>query len=167
LIVKGAKLTVIIECRSVWFSGSKFGVTWQAKQIAIDNKMNTKIGDFAFKGLKAAAAPSMEVDDDEVFGSPAAAPVATAPVATAPAAAASVVRAFMPQSVATLSVATLSAASSTAVPTAAPFPPVTASSIPTSSETPMAADDDDEDGEDMEPVPPPKPVIKKKMVAKK
>jgi len=151
LIVKGAKLTVIMECRSVWFSGSKYGVTWQAKQIAIDNKMNTKIGDFAFKGLKAAASPSMDVDDDEVFGSPA-----------APVAAASVVRAFMPQSVAS-SVVT----SSVVTPSAAPFPPITASSIPTSSETPMAADDDDEDGEDMEPVPPPKPVIKKKMVAKK
>ena len=160
LIVKGTKLTVIMECRSVWFSGSKYGVTWQAKQIAIDNKMNTKIGDFAFKGLKAAA-PSMEVDDEEMFGSPA-----------APVAAASVVRAFMPQSVAssvaTQSVATPSAATpSVAATSAAPLAPLTASSIPTSSETPMAADDDDEDGEDMEPVPPPKPVIKKKIVAKK
>ena len=151
LIVKGVKLTVIMECRSVWFSGSKYGVTWQAKQIAIDSKMNTKIGDFAFKGLKAAA-PSMEVDDDEVFGSPAAAPVA----------AASVVRAFMPQSVATQSVASIAVTSS-----AAPLAPLTASSIPTSSETPMAADEDEEGGEDMEPVPPPKPVIKKKRVAKK
>jgi len=90
LIVKGATLTVIMECRSVWFSGSKYGVTWQAKQIAIDSKMGNKIGDFAFKGLKAstpaaAAAASDEIDDDEVFQ------------ATTPAAPRSVVSAFMPQ----------------------------------------------------------------------
>lgn len=90
LIVKGATLTVIMECRSVWFSGSKYGVTWQAKQIAIDSKMGNKIGDFAFKGLKAstpAAAASPlgdEIDDDEVFQA-------------TPAAPRSVVNAFMPQ----------------------------------------------------------------------
>jgi len=89
LIVKGANLTVIMECRSVWFSGSKYGVTWQAKQIAIDSKMGAKIGDFAFKGLKAStpATPSAaadEIDDDEVFQA-------------APAPPRSVVSAFMPQ----------------------------------------------------------------------
>ena len=138
LIVKGATLTVIMECRSVWFSGSKYGVTWQAKQIAIDSKMGNKIGDFAFKGLKAstpaAAAASDEIDDDEVFQ------------AATPAAPRSVVSAFMPQ--------TPAAAAGAATVTPAP--------------TPMAApEDDDEDGEDMEPVPPPKPTIKKKVVAAK
>jgi hypothetical protein len=135
LIMKGAKLTVIMECRSVWFSGSKYGVTWQAKQIAIDNKMSAKIGDFAFKGLKAAspaAAATNEIDDDD----------ALAPV-TPPR---SVVTAFMPQT----------SVQAAATPMAA-------------SATPMAAmeDDDDEDGEDMEPVPPPKPVIKKKVGPRK
>ena len=143
LIVKGATLTVIMECRSVWFSGSKYGVTWQAKQIAIDNKMGNKIGDFAFKGLKAstpAAAASPlgdEIDDDEVFQ------------AATPVAPRSVVSAFMPQ---TPAVAYAAAAASTVTP----------------SQTPMAApEDDDEDGEDMEPVPPPKPTIKKKIVTAK
>jgi hypothetical protein len=87
LIVKGTTLTVIMECRSVWFSGSKYGVTWQAKQIAIDSKMSNKIGDFAFKGLKstpAATAAADEIDDEEVFQA-------------APAAPRSVVSAFMPQ----------------------------------------------------------------------
>ena len=141
LIMKGAKLTAIMECRSVWFSGSKYGVTWQAKQIAIDNKMSAKIGDFAFKGLKAAspaAAATNEIDDDD----------ALAPVAPPR----SIVTAFMPQT----SVQASAAAAAAATPMAA-------------SATPMAAmeDDDDEDGEDMEPVPPPKPVIKKKVVPKK
>lgn len=144
LIVKGATLTVIMECRSVWFSGSKYGVTWQAKQIAIDSKMGNKIGDFAFKGLKAstpAAAASPlgdEIDDDEVFQ------------AATPAAPRSVVSAFMPQ---TPAAAYAAAAASTVTP----------------SQTPMAApeDDDDEDGEDMEPVPPPKPIVKKKVVTAK
>ena len=133
LIVKGAKLTVIIECRSVWFSGSKFGVTWQAKQVAVENKGGSKIGDFAFKGLTASSpAAAAAVDDDEVFGA---------------SKGRSVVDAFMPQ--------------------AAALPAVTASSQLTSSETPMAADEEEEDGEDMEPVPPPKPVIKKKVLTKK
>lgn len=142
LIVKGATLTVIMECRSVWFSGSKYGVTWQAKQIAIDSKMGNKIGDFAFKGLKAstpAAAASPlgdEIDDDEVFQ------------AATPVAPRSVVSAFMPQTPA----AAYAAAAATVTP----------------SQTPMAApEDDDEDGEDMEPVPPPKPIVKKKVVTAK
>ena len=135
LIVKGAKLTVIMECRSVWFSGSKYGVTWQAKQIAIDSKMGAKIGDFAFKGLKSAtpAAAADEIDDDEVFQA-----------VTPPR---SVVSAFMPQP---------AAAAAAATPASTP------------ASTPMAAaDDDEEDGEDMEPVPPPKPIVKKKVITGK
>jgi hypothetical protein len=103
LIVKGANLTVIMECRSVWFSGSKYGVTWQAKQIAIDSKMGAKIGDFAFKGLKsitpAAATAADEIDDDEVFQ-------AVAPPR-------SVVSAFMPQPVAAAAAAVTPAAAAT------------------------------------------------------
>jgi hypothetical protein len=106
LIVKGAKLTVIMECRSVWFSGSKYGVTWQAKQIAIDSKMSAKIGDFAFKGLKAAspaaAAAADEIDDDEAFQ-------------CAPAPPRSVVSAFMPAT---------AAAAATPVEAATPLAPM-------------------------------------------
>ena len=136
LIVKGAKLTVIMECRSVWFSGSKYGVTWQAKQIAIDNKMGAKIGDFAFKGLKSSAGAA-EVDDDVAF----------APASS------SVVSALMPQTVKAQPMAALDEVRAT--PAAAV------------SGSPDMEDDNEEDGEDMEPIPPPKPVIKKKVVAKK
>lgn len=61
LLVKGVQVTAIIECAGVWFVGSKFGLTWRAKQIAI-HKLPEKISDFAFKGLV-----SNTVDDEEAF----------------------------------------------------------------------------------------------------
>jgi hypothetical protein len=78
MLVKGTQVTAIIECAGVWFAGSKFGLTWRAKQVAI-HKMPEKIADFAFKGLATAATTvlddeddatsqaSDQVDDDEVF----------------------------------------------------------------------------------------------------
>jgi hypothetical protein len=62
MIVKGTQITAIIECGGVWFAGSKFGLTWRAKQIAI-HKLPEKMGEFAFKGL--AAAPAAEEEDEE------------------------------------------------------------------------------------------------------
>ena len=79
LLVKGIQVTAIIECGGVWFAGSKFGLTWRAKQIAI-HKLPEKMGDFAFKGLgSATVAPQEddgdekdeEVDDDAAFQQPA------------------------------------------------------------------------------------------------
>jgi hypothetical protein len=79
LLVKGIQVTAIIECGGVWFAGSKFGLTWRAKQIAI-HKLPEKMGEFAFKGLGSATpAPQdddaddekEEVDDDAVFQQPA------------------------------------------------------------------------------------------------
>ena len=70
LLVKGVQITAIIECAGVWFAGSKFGLTWRAKQIAI-HALPEKIGEFAFKGLSSKAKPELEddeVDDDAVFG---------------------------------------------------------------------------------------------------
>jgi hypothetical protein len=65
MLVKGAQVTAIIECAGVWFAGSKFGLTWRAKQIAI-HKMPEKISDFAFKGLGSAPAKvTTELDDEE------------------------------------------------------------------------------------------------------
>lgn len=65
LLVKGVQVTAIIECAGVWFAGSKFGLTWRAKQIAI-HKLPEKIADFAFKGLGSVKpAPVEDVDDEE------------------------------------------------------------------------------------------------------
>jgi hypothetical protein len=74
LIVKGTQITAIIECGGVWFAGSKFGLTWRAKQVAI-HKLPEKMGDFAFKNLGSASVDEEDeeeskVDDDEAFQEP-------------------------------------------------------------------------------------------------
>jgi len=73
LLAKGVQVTAIMECGGVWFAGSKFGLTWRAKQIAI-HKLPQKIADFAFKGLGSAPPPPAdeeeeedEIDDDVAF----------------------------------------------------------------------------------------------------
>lgn len=64
LLVKGVQVTAIIECTGMWLAGGKFGLTWNAKQIAI-NKLPEKISDFAFRGLSAAATAEDEMDDGD------------------------------------------------------------------------------------------------------
>jgi hypothetical protein len=138
LLVKGVQVTAIIECAGVWFAGSKFGLTWRAKQIAI-HKLPEKIADFAFKGLGSSAARAAvaavedvdddeadedadEVDDDAAFRAPA--PQAQQKV--------SAVAAMMPQA-----------------------------------KAPVTETVDDEEGDDVEPVPAPKKtIVKKKVVTK-
>ena len=70
LLVKGVQVTAIIECAGVWFAGSKFGLTWRAKQIAI-HKLPEKLMDFAFKGLGSIKIKDekdeTEVDDEDAF----------------------------------------------------------------------------------------------------
>ena len=103
MLVKHSQLTAIMECGGVWFAGSKFGLSWRAKQIAV-HKLPEKMGEFAFKGLSSAPVEQKEVDDDAVFAAPTAstAPVLTASsltaVSDASASASSVVAALMPQS---------------------------------------------------------------------
>ena len=146
LLVKNVQITAIIECAGVWFAGSKYGLTWRAKQIAI-HKLPEKISDFAFKGLGSAKpivedvedeeAADNEIDDDAAFK-----------------AKPSVVAAMMPKPVAA---GGAGASSPTLVPAPAPTPAPTATV-------------DDEEGDDIEPVPAPKKtttVIKKKIIAKK
>jgi hypothetical protein len=70
LLVKGVQVTAIMECTGVWFAGSKYGLTWKAKQIAV-HKLPERIGDFAFKGLGSAPVEEdVQIDDDEVFKKP-------------------------------------------------------------------------------------------------
>lgn len=61
LLAKGVQVTAIMECAGVWFAGSKFGLTWRAKQIAV-HKLPEKIADFAFKGFT-------KVNDNDAFKS--------------------------------------------------------------------------------------------------
>jgi len=83
LIVKGAQATVLMECAGVWFAGSKFGLTWRAKQIVI-HRLPERLPEFSAFRLgstaneEPAAVPKRgaqedeaededEVDDDEVL----------------------------------------------------------------------------------------------------
>ena len=58
VLVKGAFLTLLIQCTGVWFAGSKYGVSWKAIQIRAD-KIPDSIRGFAFldDGEEAADAP--------------------------------------------------------------------------------------------------------------
>ena len=139
LLVKGVQVTAIMECTGVWFAGSKFGLTWKAKQIAV-HKLPERISDFAFKGL--GSAPAEEIDDDEVFKQE-----------KKP----SVLAAVMPSTTA----AATTAAATTATAS------VSAAGTIGSSATASAQDEDevdDEDADDVEPVPAPKKTIIKKKV---
>ena len=66
LLVKGAQLTVLIQCTSVWFAGSKFGLSWKAKQIRMD-RVPESIRGYAF------------LEDDDAPARPAAAARSSAP----------------------------------------------------------------------------------------
>jgi hypothetical protein len=145
LLVKGVQVTAIMECGGVWFAGSKFGLTWRAKQIAV-HELPKKMGDFAFTGLKAATAVNEEdeekdVDDDTVFR------VQNTVSAT------SAVAAMMPQAQVQMQAQLQPEAMKV-------DSPVLAAQVPPSV--------DDEEGDDVEPVPAPmKTVVKKKIVVKK
>ena len=95
LLVKGAQLTTLIQCTSVWFAGSKFGLSWKAKQIRMD-KVPESIRGYAFLDDEDAPAPTKQkqapvskasavavvveeeddAEDDEAFSVPTPAPVA-------------------------------------------------------------------------------------------
>jgi hypothetical protein len=148
LLVKGAQVTAIMECSGVWFAGSKFGLTWKAKQIAI-HKLPEKMSDFAFRGLSSSA------------------PASSAPASSASASAS-----------APASSASHEEVDDDAVfASARPVPSVVAALLPQASSSSSSSEDqeepvdsvNDEAGDDVEPVPAPRkgPIIKKKVVAKK
>ena len=142
MLAKHSQLTAIMECGGVWFAGSKFGLSWRAKQIAV-HKLPEKMGEFAFRGLSSVPVTEqkeVEVDDDAVFSAPSA---SAASAASATYAIPSVIASLMPQA------------------------PPSASTASASTASAPTANDEDEDGEDMEPVPPPKPVMKKKVIVAK
>lgn len=150
LLVKGASLTTLIQCTSVWFAGSKFGLSWKALQIRMD-KVPESIRGYAFvddedsSSSRVAKAPApvanqnrfAELDDEEAEEEEVPAP------APAPAAAAkkqSVLTAMMPSA-----------------PAPAPAP------------APVAQPTMDDDAEDYEPVAVPKKpttITTKKIVKK-
>jgi len=47
VIVKGSRLTILIQCTGVWFAGGKFGLSWKAVQVRADS-VPDRIRGFAF-----------------------------------------------------------------------------------------------------------------------
>jgi hypothetical protein len=41
LLIKGAQITTLIQCTSVWFAGSKYGLSWKANQIRMEKVPDT------------------------------------------------------------------------------------------------------------------------------
>lgn len=144
LLVKGVQVTVLMECAGVWFAGSKFGLTWRAKQVVI-HRLPERLPEFAAFRLgsttddepahapaprrTASSAPPPQSYDDEVDDDEALRP---------PPAKASVLSAVMPQAPAPTPVPSGGAGQESSV---------------------------DDEAEDIEPAPvPKKPIIKKKPV---
>jgi len=80
LLPKNAQVTCLLECGGVWYAGSKFGLTFRAKQVVV-HKLPERLGDFAFRipahvvaaeatavvaSASAAAPAAEEAEDDEV-----------------------------------------------------------------------------------------------------
>jgi len=144
LLAKGVQVTAIIECGGVWFAGSKFGLTWRAKQIAI-HKLAEKMGDFAFKGL-GSAPPPPAVDDDDDADNVSSSNQMEDDAAFRPSAKSSILNAVLPSTT--------------------PARPAAGAGASASAVS-EAASIDDEDGDDVEPVPvPKKTIVKKKIITK-
>ena len=140
LLVKGAAVTCLIQATGVWFAGTKYGLSWKAVNVRVDN-LPRSAGAFDF------------VDDGETFASSRAAPqiqdeeeeeeeeeVAAAPAPVSVPSKKSVFTAVMP--------------STAPAPAPAPAPTQTM----------------DDEADDAEPVPVPKKavtIVKKKVVVKK
>ena len=60
LLVKGSQVTSVIQCTSLWFAGSKFGLSWKALQIRMD-KMPDNIRGYAFQDDDDVPAPKTKV----------------------------------------------------------------------------------------------------------
>ena len=71
IIVKGARLTLLIQCTGVWFAGGKFGLSWKAVQVLADS-VPQRIRGFAF----------VDEEGDSAPAKPAPAKAAPAPVST-------------------------------------------------------------------------------------
>lgn len=154
VLVKGAQVTALIQATSVWFAGSKFGISWKALQIRMD-----KIPD-SIRGY------SIQDEDDEGSAShsrrapaPASSYAPTHVAAPTPSS-----NKFGPlededddeqeEEVAPVRAATKQSVMSAVMPSPAPAP--------------VAAFQDDEDAEDVEPVAVPKKMTgTKKAIVKK
>jgi len=92
LLVKGAQVTALIQCTGMWFAGSKFGLSWKANQIRVDNLPQSSRGmTFVDDGevviyknqTPSTNAPAQEEEEeeeeDEAFTAPAPQPTKSRP----------------------------------------------------------------------------------------
>ena len=149
LLVKGVQVTALMECAGVWFAGSKFGLTWRAKQIVI-HRLPERVPEFSAFRLGAAASEPVAV----------AAPVSRSRV-TAP----------LPSEADDEEENNLVDDDEALASASAPAPAlgraqsVVAAVLPVAVAQAPAPVEEHEDGEEVEPVPvPKKPVLKKKPV---
>jgi len=162
LLAKGVQVTAIMECGGVWFAGSKYGLTWRAKQIAV-HQLPKKMGDFAFKGLGSAPPVEDDEEDDEVKSNEVDDEAVFAPRP-------SVVAAMMPSaasSSASSVAASVASSVEVSVPLVAPQQVQQVQQVQAQQVQQAEQPDEvnDEDGDDVEPVPAPKKtVVKKKIV---
>jgi hypothetical protein len=85
VIVKGARLTILIQCNGVWFAGGKFGLSWKAVQVRADS-VPDRIRGFAFVDEDGGApgdCPAARPVEKPHFANFSAAPARPAPVAAA------------------------------------------------------------------------------------
>lgn len=61
--LKGAKVTAIVQCTGVWIAGGKFGSTWKALQLRVEQ--SAKIADYAFRDIDGDAAADVAEDAEE------------------------------------------------------------------------------------------------------
>jgi hypothetical protein len=139
--VKGALVTTLIQCTSVWFAGSKFGLSWKAKQIRMD-KVPESIRGYAF------------LDDDDAPARSSVKPVAPAANKFA--------------ALDTDAEDEAEAEEDDAFDVPAPVKPSVLSAVTPKAPAPVPAATVDDDGEDHEPIPVPKKAVTtvKKVVAK-
>lgn len=101
LLARGSAITALAQCTSVWFAGSKFGLSWKTVQIRMDKVADGIHGygfvgddehavvasrqpaggagarnDNRFSGLEEDEDDSNEMEDDAAFSAPAPAPAA-------------------------------------------------------------------------------------------
>ena len=138
LLVKGSQITTLIQCTSVWFAGSKFGLSWKANQIRME-KVPDSIRGYAF------------IDDAPSVGAATrSAPTTSRSAATGPSHPAPAANKF-----ASLDEAEDDDAFDTPAPAPAVVKKVVPAPAPAPVPAPASVDIDDDDAEDAEPIPVP------------
>jgi hypothetical protein len=139
LLVKGAQVTTLIQCTSVWFAGSKFGLSWKANQIRMESVPDSIRGYAFIDDAPASTGPSHPVSRPS-RSAPAPAPTAATPAAN---------------KFSNLDDEEVEDDDAFDAPTVTKKAAPSGPSHPVTAPAPVAVTVDDEDAEDHEPVPVP------------